>query len=767
MLTRLEKHSLARRVGAVSICAGILALVLGLYFINRVAHTYEDKVISDMAASAKILAASFDAKSVDLRNSLKSMAQQEVIVSADVPLNEKLAVLNRYAERNGLVRAGITNLEGVASTSEGGTFNAVDREWFTAAKSGRACTSSNLYDRMGTGGEIIVFSEPIRRNKEVVAVLFATQYIAEYLNTTQMQVVDRANEVYVIDDKGSILAGVNRDENAYGLLAIAKGGSDPGSFQSFKNDLTGGRAGHEELSFNGAEYLTVYAPTSAHNNWFVVLTLSTQDLDQQTSAILRPFYIALAVGVVCFALFAGFLALVNMAWLAERKENKRLLNQNDLLPQVPGIKSKISVMRDIENYYAKMDPNELALVGIVTLKNVERYAEIFGHDSVNKLRLAFAEKIAFLCNRSCKIAYADIDRYVVFATGFYSRKECRDYMMRIQAAITESFEFKGCSVRLDSQCGAKIYFKNDDVAKSATELIEAADFAWQHAKPMKSSIMFYDYDMQVAQKTANNLAKDLPGALERGEYCIVYQPYYDAHTKRLAGFEAMIRWKHPSIGVIAPSEFLPLAIEDGSILELGRWSIDTIFGDAQKLASAQMPLLFKVPSVELLTSDYADYVALKFEEKDLDPHSLVLELDDRNIGAVYEQAEETIERIKALGIDIELDNFAWWLTSAGYLTSLPVDTLRINRAYCPDVLSHSGFRDTLGGVLSVAKGRGLKTYLKGVANKNEMDLLKDFDFSYTQGNYFSRLLTFEMAQEVLENESLANATKEGGSYAES
>lgn len=761
MPKRFNKSTLTLRIVSVGLFGALIAMLIGVAFIHKTRVAYQDEVLSDLSVSAKILATSFDAKSVEQQAALKKMAERPSISDSSVPLAQKLVELNTYADRHGLVRAGISTLSGNAYTSDNGNFSAVDREWFKKAKAGHSAVSASLYDRLGTGGNIIVFAEPIRSNNQVVGVLFAAQYTAEYLNTTQMQMLDRINRVMVFDKDGTLLTGAERGQSSYGFFSMVKNGTSPARFAHFRADLRKGYPGREELTFGGVEYETVYAPINEHAGWYVLMALNKSDLDQTTAHLITPLYVWLLIATIATFLFMVGVRLLYNTYLEMRKENKYLLDENDLLPSIPGIKSRSGLLHDIDVYYQKMDPDELALVGVIHIDSLKDYERIFEQKSMVLLRQALAQKVSFLSSKTCELAYASTDTYLVFATGFYSRKECRDYMLRVQAAMTESFDFQGYGVRLDSRAGAKIYFKNDDTARSGEGLLNCAEYALAQAQiSEKQKICFYDYEMQVALTNANKLRRDLPGALKRAELCMVYQPEYNLASGALVGFEGLLRWRHPELGIILPDDFLPIAIEDGLIVEIGKWVVDQVFSDAVRLASDKTPVSYNASSIELLKKDYADYVEERFEHYGLKPHTIILELSDKNIAAVCEQAHETVERLKSLGIDIYLDNFGWWMAMASYLTRLPIDGVKVSQDYCVASALDKDCSKMLAGIVDVSHTWGVEVAAKGVLTEAQSAALGKIGFENAQGNYFSRPLTLDRACEMSNEERLGESDAE-------
>lgn len=766
MLIRLEKRKLTVRVISAGLCGALITSLFGFGFIHRVQKTYRDETVSALSANVKTLADSFESNSLDQQASLKSMAARPVISDGSVALPAQLKELSLFAERRGFVRAGIANLDGMAYTSDNGSIRVSDREWFKQAKVGRSVVSSSIYDRLGTGEDIIVFAEPIRRNNQIQAILFAAQYTTDYLNTAHMKLIDRLNKVIVINENGQVLAGYDQSRQSNGFFADVKSASKDEEYKDLRRDIKQGYSGNAQLSFDGGNFETVYAPLKAHDGWYVLMALDENDLAQATYHIMSPLYVWVTIGMFLVAILCGLIALLITAFLEERKDSERLRNENDLFPEIPGIKSKSSLVRDINEYYPTMQSDELAVVGSIHIENLDSYHKIFGEKSLVLMRQTIALKISSLKSKTCEIAYCGNDVYIIFAKGFFARKECRDYMLRVQATINESFDFRGFTVRIETKAGAKIYFRNDESAKSGDSLINCADYALNVARDVSSkTVVFYDFEMNESQQTSNKLRRDLPGALKRDELCMVYQPEYNLQTHEVIGFEALLRWRHPELGIVLPDDFIPIAVEEGYIVEIGRWVIDQVFSDARELGSAQCPISYNVSSAELLTEDYDDYTEERFSHYELKPNTVALEISDKNIFVVHHQVQETLERLRAKGIKIYLDNFGWWINSTLYLTHLPLDSLKVSQLCCNVLNLNQDSKKMLGGIVTISKACGVDVAAKGIVNETQGSSLGALGFESGQGNYYSRPLTFGLAKELADARKLSEKARGGDAHA--
>jgi len=254
------------------------------------------------------------------------------------------------------------------------------------------------------------------------------------------------------------------------------------------------------------------------------------------------------------------------------------------------------------------------------------------------------------------------------------------------------------------------------------------------------------------------LETDLRRALERNEFRNFYQPIVSLESGHIVGFEALLRWQHPTRGMIAPDEFIFVAEETGLIRELGWWSLREACRQMSHWRGRSESYLDLTVSVnlsakQLLQAHLVEDMAKLLREVGLPPQALKLEITESAVMADPAAAAETLQQIKSLGIRLAIDDFGTGYSSLSYLHRFPLDTLKIDRSF----ISGGGEGDTMEiarTIMPMAKNLRLDVVAEGVETLEQVALLKRLQCKYAQGYYFSKpLAPEEVALTLSENHS--------------
>ncbi|MBN8194584.1 EAL domain-containing protein [Bacillus sp. NTK074B] len=272
-------------------------------------------------------------------------------------------------------------------------------------------------------------------------------------------------------------------------------------------------------------------------------------------------------------------------------------------------------------------------------------------------------------------------------------------------------------------------------------LMARADTALYRAKEMgKNNFQIYTPSMNIESFKVFQLEKDLRKAIKKDELLLHYQPKVDGRTGRLIGAEALIRWQHPEWGLISPHEFIPIAEENGLIIPITDWVIQTVCEKLREWESLQVPLIpisINMSPKRFLRNDWVETILNIIKETGVSPSLLDLEITE----SVLIQNEETfissIERLKEIGIRFSLDDFGTGFSSLLYLKKFNVDTVKIDRSFIRDYLNESDAEITKS-IIRMAHGLRLTVVAEGVETKEQRMFLIEQECDMIQGYLFSK-----------------------------
>ncbi len=330
--------------------------------------------------------------------------------------------------------------------------------------------------------------------------------------------------------------------------------------------------------------------------------------------------------------------------------------------------------------------------------------------------------------------------------------------MRIPFAVEEQEIFTSISIGIALSSPEYIY---------AEDVIRDADIALYQAKALgKARFALFQTGMHIHAVARLQLENDLRRALQRQEFCLLYQPIITMESGTLAGFETFIYWHHPTRGLLAPGEFLPVAQDMGLMVALGQWVLRTACTQVSQWHQ-QCPLARSIfinvnlSSLEITHPDLIEFLQEVLTESQLNPLCLKLEITESLLMNNCEAVLSQLQRIKGLGIQLCLDDFGTGYSSLSYLDQFPIDVLKMDRSFIQRIDSTENW-EIVRTILSLARTLGLTTVAEGVESTSQLAQLRALSCEFGQGYWFARpldaLQTFSFIQEQFSDEPLTSIT---------
>src|SRR5688572_4562064 len=323
---------------------------------------------------------------------------------------------------------------------------------------------------------------------------------------------------------------------------------------------------------------------------------------------------------------------------------------------------------------------------------------------------------------------------------------------RILGELLNPFTIGGREVRLSASIGIALsatgYGNADEVFNDAeTALHRARVLGGSHCEVFDTAIL-------KSEQTELQLEGDLEGALQRREFELFYQPIVSLESNEVLGFESLVRWRHPVLGMIAPLDFLPIAERTGFIVTLGTWILNE---SCRQLAEwhRSLPLSHdlwvsvNVSSAQWSDPLFVDQIEQALHNSGLDPGRLVLELTEGIAIANPAAVTTLLMQLRAMGVRISVDDFGTGYSSLAYLRQFPIDTLKIDRSFVRGMVTNNDTAEIVAGVMNLSKQLGLRVVAEGIEQEEQCARLRALSCHAGQGNLFATPLDVEKATEVL------------------
>jgi diguanylate cyclase (GGDEF)-like protein len=536
------------------------------------------------------------------------------------------------------------------------------------------------------------------------------------------------------------------------LLAVAV--AYPLTFAALPGAGRGVRSAAATASLLAASVALVYLMeglTEAHFHFFVMVGLSA--LYQNWV----PFGMALAVvlahhGVVgtlfphavfghgsaqhapwTWALVHGaFVLAASLAHLAAWRLNE----QQGLRDPLTGLANRTLLLETIGRMLARRSgPTSVLFLDLDDFKDVN---DSRGHAAGDQLLTTVSRRLAGCVRAGDQVARLGGDEFAVVVAGPSS--VAAEVGSRVLAALTDPVVVDGRAIAVRVSIGVADSTTAAD--RSPGTLLRNADLAMYLAKAAgKHRVVVYAEGMEQAAQTKAELVTDLATAVGSGQLAVHYQPTVELTAGATTGYEALLRWQHPTRGMVPPAEFIPLAEEGGTIVEIGRWVLTEATAQAalwSREAGRAIAMAVNLSPRQLLDDDVVTTVRTALEASGLPAGQLTLEVTEGVLIEDVEAVVDTLRALRTLGVRIAIDDFGTGYSSLSYLRRLPADVVKIDRSFVQDLGANGRSTTLVASIIELARSLHLEVVAEGVETAEQHAVLERLACSHAQGYLFGR-----------------------------
>ncbi len=434
------------------------------------------------------------------------------------------------------------------------------------------------------------------------------------------------------------------------------------------------------------------------------------------------------------------MVMLQLRSLEERERNQAALMHRAYYDEVTGLPNRsLLVERMARGLEAAGQLGYACGLLFIDVDHFKRVNDLLGHAGGDALLREIGQRLQEIARHSDTAARFGGDEFVIFLDRIDERAEVLKCAQRVLEAFEPPVQMGDRQLMLSATVGVALYPAD---AQDAEQLLKHADTAMYEAKASgRKRIGFYGRETSARIERQLNLDMALRGALARGEIRVVYQPIVDALSGELVKAEALLRWMHPELGAVRPDEFIAIAEENGSILELGRWVLDEACALSREFrARSGRPLTVSVnvSAAQFKDSDLSRIVERALRRSGISSRELELEMTESVLVSNAEAVNARIAAVKALGISLALDDFGTGYSSLSYLTRFPFDTLKIDRAFVSRLPGHPQSLELTRAIVAMARSLDLRTVAEGVETELQAATLREMGCQYLQGYLFGR-----------------------------
>jgi diguanylate cyclase (GGDEF)-like protein/PAS domain S-box-containing protein len=364
-----------------------------------------------------------------------------------------------------------------------------------------------------------------------------------------------------------------------------------------------------------------------------------------------------------------------------------------------------------------------------------------GHVVGDRLLQSVALRLGECVRASDTVCRLGGDEFVILLSEVAHEQDAAHCADKLLQAFRTPYVLDGHELHVTASIGIVVH-PGDGTAVEA--LLQNADSAMYEAKKRgRNNYQFYRADLNSTASELQALENALRHAIERQELELHYQPIVSLGTGAVVGVEALIRWQHPTSGLVLPDQFISIAEESGLIVPIGQWALREACRQAQAWQKAGLPrlrLAVNISAVELRSKDFAAGVRSILTQTGFDPRCLELELTETFLMQDSKSTALVLSAIKDLGVQLALDDFGTGYSSLSYMRRFPIDTLKVDRSFVRDLTMDASDASVVRAVINMGRSLHMRVVAEGVEAQDQLVFLKEHGCSEAQGYYFSRPL---------------------------
>jgi diguanylate cyclase (GGDEF)-like protein len=432
--------------------------------------------------------------------------------------------------------------------------------------------------------------------------------------------------------------------------------------------------------------------------------------------------------------------LANGGWVAthediteRRRTDERIahLAHYDALTDLP---NRALFREQLQCELKRVHRHEQLAVLYIDIDQFKSVNDSLGHQIGDELLKGVAARLKACVRETDVVARLGGDEFAIVQTAVGNAGDVTGLVARMYAAIRAPHDCLGHQITTDASIGIALAPQD---GTDLDQLLKNADLAMYDAKADgRRTYRFFEPGMDARVKARHQFELDLRHAITAGEFEVHYQPIVDLKNNAVAGCEALLRWRHPDRGLIAPAEFIPIAEDAGLINELGDWVLHTACAEAARWPD-NITLAVNVSPVQLKSQTMALKVIGALAATGLAPNRLEIEITEAVLIRDDDTALAILHQLRDVGVRIALDDFGTGYSSLSYLQRFPFDKIKIDRCFVTDIAETGGSSSIVEAVVNIATARHMTTTAEGVETEQQKELLRALGCTHMQGYLFS------------------------------
>lgn len=404
-----------------------------------------------------------------------------------------------------------------------------------------------------------------------------------------------------------------------------------------------------------------------------------------------------------------------------------------------------------------IDNSHSGCVLFIDLNQFKPINDVMGHAIGDKILFSFAKKLQKLSNDNIDVARFGGDEFILVIKELSKDHQqiIEQIIQKINNLLSTPIVFENNSYKLTCSIGYAVFPQQSNKVNNIIKFADIAMYEAKHAKTLQG----VQYHTSMSDKINHRLAYSnaMKQSLVNDEFKLYYQAQYN-HNGDIVGAEALLRWQHPTYGLVSPSIYIPIAEESDLILNIGQWVIEEACRDLQQLKQEKLldnvgNIAINISAKQLIQHDFKELIINTIEKSEIDPKYLTLELTESFLVENIDSSIKLLESLKAKNIGCAIDDFGTGYSSLTYLQRIPANTLKIDRSFVNNIDKSKESIAIASMIISLGKMLNMKVLAEGVETGEELECLKSLGCYHYQGFYFSKPIPLPEFINLLDDKS--------------
>ena len=696
---------------------------------------------------------------------LINLAANEQIAGMDFEVQHKIldSQINTF-----YLNVAVVDLDGVAHYLDGTLLDLSDRNYINEALSGKLSFSEVVVSRK-TDQPVIMVATPIYQGDVIKGALIArldVDFLSDYALTRGY---GKNGKAFIISKEGSFISRplAEKTEDEYNLFSLAKENKDYRSLADFVQSTENAGKGYGRYTSDGNKILIGYA-TIKDTNWKIYIGTNEKEALKSLIGLQQLFFLVTGITLALSSLLAYYFvsrfakpilelehlfslgAKGNLTIRFTRKSKdeigrlgvsfNRMMDKIKTLTQYDPLTTLLNqyvLEKDVLSLEQSKDNPNFSLI-MVAIDKFSHINETYGYTTGDIILCEVARRILINLSENYQIYRYKGDEFVVLANSSVTENELEAKAQIILNEIKEDYFVAGKSIDIRFSIG--LFLWND--SSRTEEPLKAVTHAKNYARFLGTN-MIQKYDKAIYNKLSGSLElqTDIVHGIRDNQFFLVYQPLFYLGNEKIAEVEALIRWKHPSKGLLYPDQFIDIAEQAGSIIDIDYWVMETACRQLKIWKDANVtPILLSI-NISTKTFETKNFLFNLMElvtQYCVDPAYIQIELTERIIIKNVDESIQRLQLLRDMGFRVAIDDFGIGYSSLSYIVRLPIDCIKIDKSFVQNIASSKEAKTIVSTIINLCKDLKLNVIAEGIESSIELDYLRVIQCDIGQGYYFSK-----------------------------